>query len=583
VDDYISKVKRLDQNTLVNDENVNAVVQQLQHNIDLLFNQWKSSHVTWNVSELLFGNIMDFDATGQKRFINGGKMDSVEKVLTFTPYAGSLRYEETDKLNNGNWMTWEIPEFQQENLRISRNIAIPQAIRHQTILIAFKFAVFSGSNVLEDERFDIYVNGVHSGAFTSGKNNIDGTNEAKTGYAVYNLTGTESNILIEFVRSPTNEPTTADYSVRVSNVFCGIHSLGNSQYVLNYPGCGSSFVGKNSDIEAFYNFKNNSVRPIPSFLIGNEHLTGESALTVNVTNTPASAITKYWVGLSGSGNQTGIDSDNRMAFDTFNDIDVFGANRIEVDFEYSQSYGDLVLKSGTYIVTLHGNTKFDSVKFKDNALVTMTTSGDSDELVFGDIKGLNNSRLEFENDDNDKKVRVKVTDIDLDDYSILEVICGTFGMPLNADGEVKVVDHSSLNITLNQSNVVNADGLNGFGFSIAPIKAKKYSNISIINNNVNGLTCMVTRSTSSAKAIYAQRHSNVRISDNFSIVSTVSDEQVLEADLHSGIEVESSIQTDGGQTSFESITVSIYSTFGAVTGYQSLVLTSEQSYIYTIT
>jgi hypothetical protein len=583
VEEYISRITRLDQNTLVNDENVNAIVQQLQHNIDLLFNQWKSSHVTWNVSELLFGNIMDFDATGQKRFNNGGRMDSVEKVLTFTPYAGSLRYEETTRLNNDHWMTWDIPEFQQDNLRISRNIAIPQAIRHQNILIAFKFAPFSGSNVVSDERFDIYVNGVHSGAFTSGRNSIDGVNEAKTGYAVYNLTGTESNILVEFVRSPTNEATTADYSVRISDVFCGIHSLGNSQYVLNYPGCGSSFIGKNADINSFYDFKNNSVRPIPSFLIGNEHLTGESALTVNVTNTPAAGQSTYWVGLNGSGNETGVDSDNRMPFDTFNDIDTFEANKIVVDFEFSQSYGDLVFKSANYDVTLHGNTKFDKIKFKDNAYVKMTTSGDSDQLVFGDVIGMNNSRLEFENGDNDKKVRVKVNDIDIDDYSALSIVCGTFGMPLNADGVVSVTDHSNVSITLNLSNVVNADGLNGFGFSIAPMKIKKFSNVALINNNVNGLVCMITRSTTTSKAVYVQRHSHLRIGENFSIVSTVADDQDFDAELHSDIEVESTIQTDGGSTSFESVNASVYSTFGAVTGYQSLVLTSEQSYIYTIT
>jgi hypothetical protein len=582
VEEYIPRLKRLDQNTVVNDENLNTVYQQLQHNIDLLFNQWKSSHVSWNVSELLYGNIMDFDATGQKRFINGGTMDAVEKVLTFNAYAGSLRYEEATRLNNDNWMTWDIPEFQQDNLRISRNIAIPEAIRHQNILLAFKFAVFSGSNIVSDERFDVYVNGVHSGSFTSGVNNIDGTNEAKTGYAVYNLTGSESNILVEFVRSPTNDPTTADYSVRFSNVFAGIHSLGNSQYVLNFPGCGSSFIGKNADINSFYDFKNNSIRPIPSFLIGNEHLTGDSALTVNVTNTPASSQEKYWVGLNGSGNNTGVDSSNRMPFATFNDIEFFSANRIEVDFEFSESYGDMVFKSGTFVVTIRGNTKFDSIKCNNNSLVRMTSNGDSDELVFGDVVCTNNSRFEFDNDSSDKKVRVKCNDIDLDEYSTFSVTCGTFGMPLNSNAETRVTDHSNLNIIINDSNVVNADGLNGFGFSIAPLTIKKFSNVNIVNNNTNGLTFMITRSTQSAKAINVQRHSHIRIDDNFSIVSTVADEQVFDGDIHSAFEIASPVQTDGSSTSFESINLGKYSTFGGITGYQSLIISTEQSYTYFI-
>ena len=582
MEEYISRITRLDQNTIVNDENVNAVVQQLQHNVDLLFNQWKSSHVTWNVSELLFGNIMDFDATGQKRFVNGGNMDSIEKVLTFNAYAGTLRYQENSKLNRTNWMTWDIPQFQQDNLRISRNIAIPQALRHQNLLIAFKFAPLQGNTVIEGERFDVYVNGVHSGAFSSGKTTINGTDEAKTGYAVYNLTGTESNILVEFVRSPTNDPTPSNYSVRFSNVFCGLHTLGNSPYTMNYPGNDSSFIGSNSDIEAFYDFKNNSVRPIPSFLLNNEHLEGDSSLTVNVTSTAASTQTKYFVGLNGSGNKTGINSENRMSFNAFNNIDYFDSNRVEVDFEFSESYGDLVLKSGTYYLDLRGNTKFDSIKVRDNCFVQMTTKGDSDQLVFGDITVLHNSRLEFINGSGDSKVRVKCNDINIEDYSIFEVECGTFGMPINTSGAVSVVDHSNFNISLNNTSIVNADGVNGFGFSVLPMDIRKFSNVNFANSNTNGLVCMITRSTSASTAVKLQRHCHLKIGNNFSGVVTVADDKRIYSDLHCDAEINSPLQVDGGQTSFETIETRKYSTFGAPSGYQTLVTITEESLLYSI-
>jgi hypothetical protein len=77
MDGYIPKIRLLSEYDTFSEDNVNSIVQQLQHNIDLLYNNMASSPNNWNVSEIIYGNMMDFDSTGQKRFSNGGRMDTI--------------------------------------------------------------------------------------------------------------------------------------------------------------------------------------------------------------------------------------------------------------------------------------------------------------------------------------------------------------------------------------------------------------------------------------------------------------------------------------------------------------------------
>jgi hypothetical protein len=582
VEEYISKHKRFDQNDFVNAEVFNAAVETLQHNIDLLFNQWKSSHVTWNVSELLFGNLLDFDSTGQKRFVNGGKMDVIEKILLFKPFVGSIRLEKKNILNNNRWLTWDIPRYLTSNVKLSRSIALPETIRHQNLLIAFKFATYQNNTVLQNERFEVYVNGVHSGSFNSGTVEINGIVEAKTGFAVYSLTGNESNILIELVRSPTNTEVPNNYSVKISNIFCGLHTLGNSAYKMNFPGCGSSFVGKNADIEAFYDFQNNAVRPIPTFLIGNEHMEGDSSLTINVTETPLTAQTTFYVGLNGSGNNTGINSENRISFADFFALEDFSSRTITVDFEYAEGYGDMIFTSGNFDVYLHGNTKCNKIKCIKNSYVTIQTSGDSDLIDVGDIVVQDHSNLVLKNGTGDGTLRIDADSFLVEDFGDVYILCGTFGMDLNTSKECEISNNSTVLIELNNSAIVNADGRNGYGFSVTPINAKKFSTFQVINNNTNNLVALITRSSVRDIAIQARRHSHVSFSSGFSILATLADTPNIQAEIHSSIELQSDIQSDGGTTSFEEIVLSAYSTLGGTGSHTSLIQTVSNSLVYTL-
>ena len=66
MEEYINRVRKLGPNDVVNGETFNTVIQQLQHNVDLLYRSQASSVQNWNISEILFGNMMDYDQIGQK-------------------------------------------------------------------------------------------------------------------------------------------------------------------------------------------------------------------------------------------------------------------------------------------------------------------------------------------------------------------------------------------------------------------------------------------------------------------------------------------------------------------------------------
>jgi hypothetical protein len=104
----------------------------------------------------------------------------------------------------------------------------------------------------------------------------------------------------------------------------------------------------------------------------------------------------------------------------------------------------------------------------------------------------------------------------------------------------------------------------------------------VVNNNTNGLVCMINRSSSRPSAIQAKRHSHISIDSGFSLISTLADEPNFLADMHSSIEMESDVQSDGGTTTFEEIQMTTYSTFGGTGSHTSLIQTVSDSLVYTI-
>jgi len=375
--DYINRIKKLGPDDYVNGETFNAVIQQLQANVDLLYRSQASSTQNWNISELVFGNLMDYDQTGQKRFTNGGKLDSLEKTLTFDGSVGDTAFEETTILNNDYWLRWNVPSGIKDNIILTRNIAVSEALRHQNILIAIKLAGFVGNDVKSNERYDIYVNGVYSGTGETGTTTIDGVVEAKTIYGVYSLTGTESNLQVELVRASTNGNTPSNYTVRVSNMYVGLHTLGNSSFEMNYPLSGSAFVGAGADIESFYDFENNAVRPIPAFLINSSKLFGDGSITVNITSQERPVQDEFWIGVTGTGDQTGSDITNVMLAEDFFTTSYFTTNPIAVhltDLNPTEQYPAMTFDKGNYQVFVSGNISnmnIESIKVADNSNVEM--------------------------------------------------------------------------------------------------------------------------------------------------------------------------------------------------------------------
>jgi hypothetical protein len=107
--EYINKIRKLSHNDSLNNDVFNSTIEQLEHNIQLLYRSKASSTYNWNISELVFGNLMDYDQVGEKRYINGGLINSLEKVLTFSSTVGSVTFEEIQVLDNKYWLRWDIP------------------------------------------------------------------------------------------------------------------------------------------------------------------------------------------------------------------------------------------------------------------------------------------------------------------------------------------------------------------------------------------------------------------------------------------------------------------------------------------
>ena len=585
LEEYISRIRKLGSNDSVNSSLFNSTIQQLQHNIDLLYRSQASSVYNWNVSELVFGNMLDYDQVGEKRFINGGKFDSLEKVVSFTPEVGSVSLEEFDTLNNKYWMRWDIPSAITDNIILKRNIVVPEALRKQNVLIGFKLLSFAGNSALTGERFEIYVNGAYAGTAETGIHEVNSNNEPKTIYGTYSLSGTETNIEVSLIRSTTNAQTLADYYVRVEAVFAGLHSLGNSSYSLNYPPAGSSFVGAGADINAFYDFENNSVRPIPSFLINGNQLEGDGNLTVNITQQEPNFRNEYFVGAQGSGNNLGTDQGNLMSMDDFMAIEAFSANTVTVHLEPYDNYGDLVFDKGNYRIVFddllkewkmnsvsvdnNSSLMFDIVTHPDNTDITMTTI---------DVRG--QSRFEIRGD-GDKAITVTNNGVTVDENSVLDFEIGLFSTPIVNAGSFEVKDHSKAFIKLiNETGLDNGDAINGFGFSIGNLLLDEYASAKFESDNAT-MRFHVGRDANKTIAMELLNHSHLVVR-GFLQMSTSAIDKKFKGDLHSSFELYGPIQNDTGLTAFTDIHLELFSTLGTTIDPDTIAQELVESFVYEI-
>ena len=581
--EYISRVKRLGPNDLINGDTFNGVLEELQHNMDLLYNQQKSSHVTWNVSDLVFGNLMDFDSTGQQRFVNGGLFDSIEKILPFESTVGTLHFEEIELLNQQSFMRWEVPEGITSNVRLVKNIAIPEGVRHQNLLISFKFTPYAGLEPVQNERYDIYVNGVHAGAGHAGTHKIRGIEEPRTLYGVYHLTGTESNIEVQLVRTSTNDTVPDNYKVRISHGLVTLHTLGETAFTMNFPVSGSSFIGAGADITAFYDFENNAVRPIPSFLINGDRLEGDGTLVVNITSVGPSIQDTYYVGISGTGNKLGINGQNKMSAEDFFAINSFPSSVITVNFEYSEEYEDFFFDKGNFIINFDQNTSVATFVVDNASSVTLKSNTSDANITLSKMELKGKSRIEVQTAI-DKTLNLRTNSIEVLESSSLNIETGTLSMPLSGAYRVNVDDGSRFNLHLLDSTAVNADGQIGFGLSLSPITISQHSYFEIDNDNTNNLSFHIGDSVIQDRSIQVKKHSDFKSNGGFVTLSTSSKDKTFGALAHSSIEIHDLIQDDGGPTAFTDIDVQLFSTFASTLSGGDGNLDSDpvESFIYQV-
>jgi hypothetical protein len=585
MEEYISRIRKLGADDFVNGDTFNSVVQQLQHNIDLLYRSQASSVQNWNLSDIIFGNLFDYDDVGQKRFVNGGRLDSVEKTLAFSSTVGDISFEETTILSNDEWLRWEIPAGIRDNIRLVRNVVIPEALRHQQILIGFKFVAFSGGTVLPNERYEIYVNGVYAGTGETDTLYINSQYSAKTIYGVYNLTGEESNLEIVLVRTTTNSNTPEEYYVRMSNCFAGLHTLGNSQFALNFPPPQSTFSGAAADINSFYDFENNSVRPIPAFLINTSTVEGSGGLTVNITQQPSVFQHEWWVGPASTGNALGTTDQNVMSIANFNQIAAFDSSVITVHLVNSDSlYEEIIFDKGIYEVYMEdmpANLNFDTFTVTNNSSVTFNFIPQNDtHMTLDNINVNDNSTLIFRPNStggNSEKLEMIVKTINLDENSYLDMNIGTLSMLINEQESIVLKDGSKFNLFINRNN---ADGLEGFALATGTIYLDKYSYMDINTDRPLNQFHIGKGSTSYEDAITVSNHSHFVV-DGFANISTSSTNKKIVGKLHSSIEIFSPVQSTGA-TAFTDVNLELFSSFGSPLPGDTLNEELIESFVYEI-
>jgi hypothetical protein len=582
VEEYLGRIKKLGSNDVVNGSTFNAVIEQLQHNIDLLYRSQASSVQNWNISELLFGNLLDYDQTGEKRFVNGGKLDSVEKILAFKSTVGAVSFEETSIMDNDAWLRFEVPPAISSNIQLIRNIVVPEALRHQSILLGFKIYATASNTAVIGERYEIYVNGEYSGTGETGITSINGKDSPKTIYGVYQLNGSESNLEVALVRSVTNGVTPSNYVVRVQNVLATLHSLSVSSFTLNYPTSGSSFIGMGADINSFYDFENNSIRVIPSFLITNEHLAGNSSLTVNITSMMPPVQSTYYIGLAGTGDQTGSNSSNMMSAATFFALPSFSTNQVNI-YLNNDAYSDFMFDKASYVIAISSNA--------DNVSVANVTAKNGANVIFNVTPSVSNSNLSLTNISVSEKALLKINSLgaknvllnnkslSVDESGYVKFDVGTFSAPISS-AVFSVNNGSVVDVTLANTALTNSSTTQGFGLSTGPLQVKNNSVVSLISKNSSLSYHIGVGDTSPSVDI--SNSSTLNIS-GFNMITTSSAVHSIAATKHSDIEILSPLQTISGATAFTSYTAKYYSSLGTVSDLSSLSGNVVSSVVYQIT
>lgn len=155
-DEFINQISKVNPSSNVNDENYNLPISELEHNVKFLAKLLSvASASSPNFLSVVYGNLLDYDNTGNKTFFNGGNFDCFEKKNSWLAvddgqvvnssdiqsigaskllvYSGGVSTVDSDGTEHGRWL--------------EREIFIPPSLRGTELVFLIKG---TGVNTLED-------------------------------------------------------------------------------------------------------------------------------------------------------------------------------------------------------------------------------------------------------------------------------------------------------------------------------------------------------------------------------------------------------------------------------------------------
>lgn len=169
--EFIKNISKLSSENAVSPRSANLPHDELQHNIETIYNSLSNTYKVGDIAQLLFGNILDLDSNGQRKYINGGKFDTDEKVFSWNAHNGAelslTNISDDIRDDTGGYtdgvmkMKISRPSTSSGELysRITRIIQLPPAIKMQKIIIAVKAAAISKFGKYDELPMTVKVNG----------------------------------------------------------------------------------------------------------------------------------------------------------------------------------------------------------------------------------------------------------------------------------------------------------------------------------------------------------------------------------------------------------------------------------------
>lgn len=169
--EFIKNISKLSSENAVSPRSANLPHDELQHNIETIYNSLANTYKVGDIGQLLYGNILDLDSNGQRKYVNGGTFDTDEKVFSWNSHNGTeislttirdaIR-DDTGSYTNGVMkvkLSRPSASSGEAYARITRIIQLPPAIRTQKLIIAVKAAAISKDGRYDELPLTMKVNG----------------------------------------------------------------------------------------------------------------------------------------------------------------------------------------------------------------------------------------------------------------------------------------------------------------------------------------------------------------------------------------------------------------------------------------